>query len=260
MAKVFLQEQVARQPKPERLAWIDWLILFLLVVAATGVIWTTSHQIPVGLRARHSENVWFESDVSRVYFNMMDRKSNQYRSKVHPVFSLLAMAVTRTAHRVGHLSLNDSADAFLALTAGVWVLLMYVVSRKLGFDRVLSVLAAIAGVVSAAGLLFFSVPETYSLASVSILLCLWITLHVREGHWPQFGETLVSASALAITVTNWSLGLVVTYPRRRDWKRWLQLSCNAFLLITMLWSVQKALMPTSEYFSISTEERHYVNK
>jgi hypothetical protein len=259
MAEVNAQELGVSKQQPEHRGWIDWLTVCLLAVVAIGTIWTASHQLSVGLRARNTENVWFESDVERVYFNMTDRLSYQYRSKVHPVYSLFAMAVTAPAHRVAHLSLNDSADVFLALTAGAWVVLMFLVARKLGFDLLLSALAAFTGLVSAGGLLFFSVPETYGLASVSLLLCLWITLHVREGHWPKFGETLASASALAITVTNWSLGLLVTF-RRRDWKGWLQLSCNALLLITAFWTVQKAIMPTSEYFSISGEERRYVNK
>src|SRR5262245_15793809 len=34
-------------------------------------------------------NVYFQADASRVYRNLIDPSSNQYRAKVHPIFALL---------------------------------------------------------------------------------------------------------------------------------------------------------------------------
>lgn len=252
-----MDEQSVVSPSLRR--WIGVLLPLLLATLAIVVVWTASHQLPVGLRARNAENVWFESDVSRVFFNITDPLSNQYRSKVHPVFALCAWTLSSAARLLGRCSFNDAADAYLAFVAACWAMLMYCVGRRLGFHPLLAAIATATGIFSAAGLLFFSVPETYSLASVSLLAALWIHLASRGRRWQSLGTVLAGAASLSITVTNWSLGLVLGWNGRRNWRRSLQLAANAFLVITALWTVQKAFMPTSEFFTACGEERRYVN-
>jgi hypothetical protein len=59
-------------------------------------------------------------------------------------------------------------------------------------------------------------------------------------------------------VTNWSLGLLLTF-RKNSWRQWLQLSINAFFIVADLWSVEKLLMPSAEFFTVFGNERHYLN-
>jgi hypothetical protein len=244
-------------PGTKRVAiiWIDLVIMCLLAATGSGLIWNCSHRISTGLRNIATQNVWFESDVSRAFYNMAARKSNQHRTSVHPLFPLVANPICTAFAKVGHLSLNDAADGFLATMAGLWMVLMYLVIRSLGFDRILAAFAALMGLVSSSALLFFSVPETYSLSSVSILATLVLVIFTAGTRWEAIGELLASACSLSITVTNWSLGWFLTF-RRQQWKKWIQLTVNAFVVVVAFWTVEKAAMVTSEFFTGVRGERN----
>lgn len=244
--------------RPLSISWMDLSLAVLLAIVATGLVWRESHALSIGLRAEGASNVWFESDVSRVFFNMSAPHSNQYRSSVHPVFALFSNSVCVPLHKILHLSLNDSADIFLALTAGMWAALMFLVIRALGFDHILAAFAALIGLVSSSGMLFFSVPETYSLASVSILATLALILFTSNTRREWLGQLLASACSLCITVTNWTLGLLLTF-RRKSWKNWFQNSANAFVVVAFLWTVQKALTFRAQFFTAVGGEHNFIN-
>jgi len=239
-------------------AWVDIIIFCVLFVAGTALVWRTSHRLSVGLRSLSADDVWFESDVGRVFYNMSARHSDQYRSQVHPIFALIANPVCVIFHKVFRLDLNGSADLFLALTAGVWMVLMFVVIRRLGFDRGMAAMSAVIGLFSTSGLLFFAVPESYGLSSVSILLAIWLLVFTNGTRRSTAGAVLASAASLSMTVTNWSLGLLLTL--RRYWfRRWLQISINAFFVVTVLWSLERAVMPSAQFFTAVAGERQYVH-
>lgn len=240
-------------------AWPDIFFCIALFLVGTFFVWNTSHRIPIGLRNPNASDVWFEADVSRVFYNISARHSDQWRSAVHPVFALIANPICVVFHRLLHLDLNQSADLFLILTAGTWMILMYVVVRRLGFDRLFAIGAPLLGMFTTSGLLFFSVPESYGLSSVSILLSIAILLFTVDTQRARLGALLASAASLSMTVTNWSLGLLLT--ARRYWfRQWLQLSINAFFIVTVLWSIERAMMPTAQFFTAVAGERQYVHR
>ena len=207
-----------RSPISAIATWLDVFVSGALAAAGSCLIWNTSHRISVGLRSVCASDVWFEGDVSRVFANMSARHSDQYRSSVHPIFALIANPACVAFHRILRFSFDDSADLFLALTAGLWVVAMYAVLRGLGFGRSLATMSALLGLVTASGLLFFSVPETCGLASVSILLAIAFIVFTEGTRWQNVGTLLASASSLSMTVTNWSFGLLLTI-RGRPTKR-----------------------------------------
>ena len=93
--------------------------------------------------------------------------------------------------------------------------------RRLGFDRGMAAMSAVIGLFSASGLLFFAVPESYGLSSVSILLAICLLVFTAETRRATVGAVLASAASLSMTVTNWSLGLLLTL--RRYWfHRWFR--------------------------------------
>lgn len=188
------------------------------------------------------------------------RRAKAYRRdrKFIPFLLFLGYSCDTVIRKTAHLTLNDGADVFLVLTAGMWMILMYLVIRKLGFDRVMAAGAAMLGLLSSAGLLFFTIPETYGLASVSILATIALILYTQGGRWESAGRVLASATSLSIVVTNWTLGLLLTFCKTSR-PQWLQLSVNGFFLVTVLWSVQKLLMPSAEFFTDFGRERHYLN-
>jgi hypothetical protein len=192
-----------------------------------------------------------------VFYNMSARHSDQCRSAVHPIFALIAYPLCATFHRLLRLDLNESANLFLSLTAGIWMMLMYIVVRQLEFDRGLAFMASALGPLTTSGLLFFSLPETYGLSSVSILASIAIFLSARRNSRAPWGDMLASAASLSMTVTNWSLGLLLTF-QKRSFKQWVQNSINAFFLITVLWTVERVIMPTAQFFTAVAGEREFI--
>jgi hypothetical protein len=250
------RELASRRPFPRGFlgAWPDFAMAAALLLLGSRTVWSTSQRLSIGLRSVDADDVWFEADVGRVFYNMSARHSDQYRSQVHPIFALIANPACVMFHKVLRLDLNQSADLFLSLTAGVWMMLMYAVVRRLGFHRFTAATAALMGLFTTSGLLFFSVPESYGLSSVSVLLSIAIFLFTAATPRAAAGAILASAASLSMTVTNWSLGLLLTI--RGYWAhKWLQISINAFFVVAVLWSIERAVMPSAQFFTAVAGER-----
>jgi hypothetical protein len=243
---------------PPRLS-LELAICTALFLLGTLFVWNTSHRISTGLRNLNADDVWFEADVGRVFYNISARHSDQGRSQVHPILALASYPFCASFHRFLGLDLNGSADLFMALAAGLWTVLMYAVVRRLGFDRVLAFLAAVMGLFTTSALLFFAVPENYQLSSISILLSIALIVFTEGTPNAESGAILASAASLSMTVTNWSLGLLLTI-RRYSFRKWLQISINAFFVVALLWSIEKAFMPTAQFFTAVAGERQFVHK
>jgi hypothetical protein len=235
----------------------DAALACFLAIAAAVLVWHVSHLISYGLRGSGVENVWFESDVSRVFNNINGRWSNQYRSKVHPIFALIATSVSYPITAITHCSIDDAANVFLSGVAALWAVLLYFVLRRLRFDAGVAFLTTVAGLASSSALLFFTVPETYSLSSVSILAAILLAILAEGKWWEPGGAVLASAASLSITITNWMMGLLLTFDLRR-FGRWVQLSINAFFVVTLAWTIERMLMPTAQFFTAWGEESKYV--
>ena len=232
-------------------------ILLVLAGLAGGLIWFGIHELPYGLRSRETENVWFESDPSRVYENTICRFSHQYRTNVHPLFPLLAFPAFTVVSKIARLGADRTVDVLLILAAVLWPALMYWLLRLLSFDRATSALMAAAGSLSTVFLLFFSVPETYALSSIGILLALAI-LHVSENkRYERLGFVSAGVLTFGITVTNWAVALAGTV-RARSMKEWIRISAYAFYAVMTLWGVEKVICPSAKFFTELGEEKGYV--
>ncbi len=231
----------------------DVIIAPILGVAAFVQIWICLHLVDYGLRGMGTENVWFESDVRRVFATCIGQTMH-YRVKIHPLFALIAMPLCKTLIRSSHLSTDSAVDVFMAATAGTWSVLFYLVSRKLGFDHVFAALGTILGLSSSAFLFFQSIPETYGLASVSILAAVLLKASAGNGEWPVRNAVLASGVSLSITVTNWMLGLLFSFRHYRPGKA-LRVSLATACVAGLLVIVQYAVMPRTEARGSTTSHR-----
>lgn len=81
-------------------------------------------------------DVFFGADTPRVFANMTDRRSNYFRTTVHPLLPLVVFPPVRFLHTVGQLESISAARAFVAVAAGLWVALLFVLLRRIGCRRV----------------------------------------------------------------------------------------------------------------------------
>lgn len=235
----------------------DVIIGCLLACCAGGFSYWGAQQIDLVAFDPKTIDAWFESDLPRVFENITDRSSNHYRTKVHPLFSLLAFPPSFILRQFFNLDAITAARVMIAAIAGIWASSLFSLLRLMRCHRLDASLLTGLGLVSAASMFWFVVPETYSFGSLSILIALVFTALSEAYTLPAIAFVGVSALTMSITITNWMVGLLLTAVNH-PWKRALQISMNAFCLVTLLWGVQKFLFTSAVFFLGDREESQYM--
>lgn len=225
---------------------IDRFLIPVLAVLGAGASFVGSGLPDRRLHEANAWDVWFEADAPRVFGNMTTRSWTNVRSKVHPVFTLVAYGPVYVLRRGLGLSPDTAVRLVIALVAGLWVAAWFGVFRFMGLPPPDAVLFTVFGAGSAAAMFWFIVPETYPFASLSILVVFLLVVGRRERPSEAL-TTAASAFSLGMVVTNWMYGLGAALARH-PWRRAVQVSVNAFAIVVLLWAVQKKFFPSSEFF------------
>ena len=202
-------------------------------------------------------DVWFQGDISRVYSNMTERWFGHERTKVHPIFSLIAYPPTYLLKIVLGVKSIIAVRLVIAAIAALWIGALYVLLRMIGCRLFDATLFTILGATSASAIFWFVVPETYSFGSLSILVALCFVAITKHRKLADGWYVIVSAFTLSMTTTNWMAGILATFTNHRL-KRAFQITVNAFALTAVLWGVQKYLFPSSVFFLGDREEKRYI--
>ena len=192
-------------------------------------------------------DTWFEADIARVVENMSDRWSNNYRSKVHPIFSLIAVPFVFVLRTVMSLDAWTSVRVFISVMAGMWALGLFAVLRLMGCRRADALTFTLLGLTSASAMFWFSVPETHPMGSVTILLAMLVVAASATRVIPPLVEVAVGAATFGVTVTNWMAGILASFAHR-PWRQALQIAVNSFALTVLLWWVGKKVAPSGMFF------------
>ena len=225
-----------------RKVWLDLLVLIFLTIIIASITYSNSQRIPAVLS--HEGDVWFESDTRRVIDDMTNRSANHWRTNTHPLFPLVTYIPTKLVMKVFNLKAVEAVMLIIAALASMWISTLYVLLRLIGIRSLEATLFTFLGIVSAASIFWFAVPETYSFGSLSILIVLVIVVLSQKRDISSIWYAIVSALSLSFTVTNWSAGIVATLVNF-PWKKALQITINAFCIVIVLWSVQR------HFFSIN---------
>jgi hypothetical protein len=245
--------------KARGLAW-DALLAAALSMLALALLATLTRQLPAALFAREQGfDAWFQADMPRVLANMVDAGSNHYRTKVHPIASILIHPIVSGLRLLWQGSDLQAAMRFIGGVAVLWVAGFYALCRLLGTGRIAAACFSLMAIGSAGFLFWFSVPETYAPGSLTILGVLLVA--ALAAHRPVSDRLIAGASiaSLAITVTNWVAGLALAAVLR-PWRRALALSAIAFAVVAALTVPQRLLYRFAKFFFLgSREELDYVN-
>jgi hypothetical protein len=234
--------------------WRDAVIVVVLAATAGFVSYWSAQLIDPALY--HVYDQWFESDTKRVVQNMTDRWSNHYRTRVHPLFSLVAFPPVYALREITGTQPITAVKIVIAVVASLWVGTLFAVLRLIGCRQFDTVLFCVLAMASASAIFWFAVPDTYPFGSLSILLAFSVVAlaqHRTLSHWWYVG---VSAATLSFTLTNWMVGILATFVQYR-WKRALQLTANAFCLVVLLWAVQKVAFPSAHFFLDNRDEAKF---
>lgn len=232
----------------------DILLAFVIAVIAGLASYFGAHRLDISI-IRYDE--WFTSDTPRIIANMCERLSDNHRTKVHPLFPLIAwppVHLLKTQLDMWGVSAIRLVNAALV---SIWISVIFMMLRLMGCQRLDSIIFTVLSGVSAAALFWFAVPETFSFGSLSILLALCLVALAQYRKLPESYFTIINAITLSITTTNWMVGILATITHFR-WKRALQIIVNGFCIVVLLWAVQKYLFPTSIFFLGDREEERYI--
>jgi hypothetical protein len=202
-------------------------------------------------------DVWFHADTSRVVNNMTEPSARHYRTDVHPLFSLLTNPPVCVLGGVLGMHRITAVQALIAIVAGVWMSMLFLLLRLISCRRLDALLFCALAASSATTMFWFSVPETYSFGSVSILAALSVVGFERYKKLSDGWYIGTSAFTLSFTITNWMAGILAVFTSR-PWKRSLQLTVQAFGLVVLLWGIQKLAFPSVEFFLGNLEEVKFI--
>jgi hypothetical protein len=232
-------------------------ILVVVVLAALAGLASYEGQRLVGsfiALGPNSWNVWFEDDSPRVFDNMVvGRTGGHYRTDVHPLFSLAAYAPTYVLRKVAGMDNIHAVRIVFAGIAAAWLGVLFILLRLIGCHRFDATLFSVLGATSAVAVFWFTVPETYSFGSLSILLGLSVIALAEYRNLSSGWFLVCNALTLSMTKTNWMVGLFGTFAHY-SWKRAFRIAVSALCLVVVLWGVERLLFPTANFF-IGGEEK-----
>lgn len=238
--------------------WLADVVLGgILAVIAGGISLLLYGWLGDVILSGNAMDIWFGADIARVFENMTSRWSDHYRTKVHPLFSLLVATPTLGLIKVFGLSPIHAVRVMMAVVAASVTAILYTILRVVA-PRLDAVIYTGVFLSSAGFMFWFSIPETYPWGSISILAAVLVAALIPFGRWHSV-VVGVSALSLALTVTNWMAGLVATV-LTQPWRQAIRLSIYAFALVAFLTPIQNFLYPKAGQFLNLTEERKYVTK
>ena len=218
----------------------------LIVMLSLAVFAGTVSMISSGMMGKKVTDhdyldLWFDADLPWVFDNMSNIDSI-HRTKRHPVFSLITLPVVKALSIAGLTDLL-AVRTVLAIIAALWIVTLYTILRIITpswFDALSFSALAIA---SSSFLFWASVPETWLLGSLTILLAILLVAAKDKIKHTQTASLLVSILTLGITITNWMAGIVATFSIN-DRRKGIRISLVAFCIILTLSVIQKNLLRT----------------
>ncbi len=229
-------------------------VLGLASLVASGTLDT----VLFGILGR---DVWFQADIERVHYNMIDVASDHFRTNVHPLFSLMGYFSTQAVHKIFNLSLEThlahAVRGVIALIASLWMASFYVLLRLLSLKRIDAILFAVLAGVSSSSLFWFSVPETFSFGSLAILSALIVAAVAQYRNVAESWFVATGVATLGTTLTNWMAGLIVAFINL-DWWKAVRVTVVTLLIVILLWLLEKKFFPSAEFFIGNSGETSYM--
>ena len=240
-----------------RRQWQDILVGTMLGVAFSFSTYQRAELIPPIVFEGKFLDIWFESDCPRVYRMMTDREGDHSRAKVHPLFALIAFPPVYFLKKIFSINPITAVRLVESGAAFLWMLAFFTLLRLMGCRRPDTALLSLLAAVSAAGMFFFVIPETYPLGSLSLLVAFLILAVSQQRVLKPLWYVLMNAGTLSITTSNWMAGILVTMANH-PWRRVLKIMGGTLLLAAALWAVEKLIFPSTGFFLNLAKEKNFL--
>ncbi|WP_017325066.1 hypothetical protein [Synechococcus sp. PCC 7336] len=227
-------------------AYDFWTLLALSTLFGLAVYFTEQSVQPIVLQ---KFDIWFDGDIPRVIETAIQRNSfyNLRSTKVHPLFPLFIVPITSIISAVPGVSNLRAVQILIAISASIWLGLLYILFRAMGCRRPDSILFSVLASVSASSIFWFAVPESFSFGSVTILVAIACVAASEYIELPRIYFIIAGILSMSMTITNWMVGIiatVVSMPRRKAAKTLGQ----TFIAIAILWGIQRLFFANTQFF------------
>ena len=240
---------------------VDGGIAILLAAVLGLASFVASGTLDTVIFGMLGRDFWFQADIERVHYNMIDVASDHFRTNVHPLFSLMGYFSTQAVHKIFNLSLEThlahAVRGVIALIASLWMASFYVLLRLLSLKRIDAILFAVLAGVSSSSLFWFSVPETFSFGSLAILSALIVAAVAQYRNVTESWFVATGVATLGTTLTNWMAGLIVAFINL-DWWKAVRVTVVTLLIVILLWFLEKEFFPSAEFFIGNSGETSYM--
>ena len=224
----------------------ELLLALLLGAIGAWVSFSASGRL-MALATEYGSNVWFDADSLRVLQNMTDRRSDHYRSRVHPLFSVITWPSNVVVRKLVGVTAEMAVRIQLAAMAALLPMLVFTALRLSGTGHADAALLSGLTIASASFLCFSGTPETHLFGGVSVALALIMAAIAERHRMPSWWHVAAGAISMSITVTNWLLGWLMG---------WLQLglrhgvlaNLRAFAMVTVLWALGTGTLYNMTFF------------
>ena len=220
----------------------DWLVAsilgFIAVSMLVAIFMWQGHTLAIASLGGR----WFQSDAWRVFDDMVNLEANRYRNDVRPLFTLIALPITMSIKNVFKLNSIQAIWGFHILCILIWAVMLFLTIRLLGLSKFRAFVIVLLGIFSGAAIFWFTVPETYGLSCLSIILCLFLAAYETHHKTSDLSLILASTFCLGTLVTNWIAGLALLFVFRNP-KKAISLACVSFFIVLLGWGVQKTIFP-----------------
>jgi len=247
-------------PRKTPSLWLGYILDVLLTLAfaagaGAGARWLQS-KMDVRLdNHRTGDEVYFNADVPRVFSHMTDRKSDHFRIKVHPLFLIIAYPPTAALQHFAHLKPHVAVRTVIASAAALWTVMIFGILRLSGSRRPDAILFTLLALSSAAAIMWFAVPETYTFGGVTLMIPLML-LAIARRHKPAFWMFVAaSAASFSVTVTNLMTGILASAFGLSK-SRAFRATVYAYFTVVTIWGFQQAFFRDTPFFFDWAVERH----
>lgn len=236
---------------------IDILIAIVLGLLFCVGTYLGARMIPEIILIDGNNSIWFEADTDRAYGVATDRQFRHHMTDAHPLFPIIAHPTVSILKKVLHLEPLTAVRLMIACVAFLWMGGLYLLFRLIGCLRLDSVLFAVLGGVSASSMFWFTVPETFTFGTLSILTALLFVVLSQTFRFSPFGYCLISVMTLSFVITNWMVAIVATLVSH-PFKRAVTILVYAFFTVTVLWGLQAYIYKDCKFFLGNSGMARYV--
>jgi hypothetical protein len=222
-----------------REALAEWIPPIALAALAALAYLAASRLVDPRLAQPAAANVWFDSDLP-YRLEAMERPGGWDNGGAHPLFPTLAHLLL-----AGTMALTANTDPLRAAgiagaaVGGLFVVVLYVLFRRMRLARADAMLFSAVGATSSGALFWFPVPESFGLAGTGVALALLVAASPRPSAASQAAACAASGASV---LTNGIVGfftVVAHNARPRQWGRALTILLAALGAMTAVWALQE---------------------